>query len=135
MNKSRTCLASELYQVANSVIVSPTAIALENFNRAWARVRVPRLNRELGTLFWAHEWCAAYDERLIALPITLYILTPDKQRYIDPDFTEDLQEACSSGEDLSIITSRRAVTYGLSGRPVRHCPACGRLVLAGKACC
>ena len=59
-------------------------------------------------------------------------MAPDNQRYIDPDFTEDLQEASSSGGEWSVM---RAVKFGLSGRPVRHCPACGRLVLVGKACC
>ena len=86
MNKSRTRMTSELYPVANSVIVSPTAIAPENFDRAWAKMRVPRLNRALGAWFWAHEWCTAYDEKLVSLPITGYILTPDKQRYVDPSF-------------------------------------------------
>ena len=48
MNKSRACMTSELYQVANSVIVLPTAIALESFDRAWVRMRVPKPNRASG---------------------------------------------------------------------------------------
>ena len=73
MNKSRTCKTSELYQVANTLIVSPKTINPQNFDRAWALRRVPRLMAITGTWCWERAWCTAYDERLVTLPITGYI--------------------------------------------------------------
>ena len=73
MNKSRTCKTSELYQVANTLIVSPKTINPQNFDRAWALMRVPRLMAITGTWCWERAWCTAYDERLVTLPITGYI--------------------------------------------------------------
>ena len=85
-----------------------------------------------GTWGWERAWCTAYDERLVTLPITGYILVPNQQKYIDPDFEADLKEAITTGEEWSVICTRRALQLGLVGRPVCHCPACGRLHLAGK---
>ena len=53
MNKSRTCKTSELYQVANTVIVSPKAISPDNLDKAWMSTMVPRLNKMTGTWRWA----------------------------------------------------------------------------------
>ena len=124
MNKGRTCKPSELYQVANTVVVSPKPIVPDNFDRAWASMRVPKLSRTMGTCSWSEEWCTAYDERWVLLPITGYILVPNKQRYIDPDFEADLKEACETGEEWATICACRAIKLGLAGRPVRRCPAC-----------
>ena len=88
-----------------------------------------------GTWCWEQEWCTAYDERLVTLLVTGYVLAPNKQMYIDPDFEEDLKEAIASGEEWSVLCARRALKLGLAGRLVRHCPACGRLHLAGKGFC
>ena len=65
------------------------------------------------TWCWEQAWCTAYDERLVALPITGYILVPNKQKYIDPDFEADLKEAITTGEEWSIICARRALQLGL----------------------
>ena len=135
LNKSRTCKTSELYQAANCVIVSPKIIEPQNIERAWVRMKVPRFLSVTDTWCWEQAWCTAYDERLVGLPITGYILVPNKQRYIDPDFEADLKEAVTTGVDWSVICTRRALQLGLAGRPVRHCPACGRLHVAGKAFC
>ena len=135
LNKSRTCKTSELYQVANSVIVSPKTIEPQNIERAWVRMKVPRFLSVTDTWCWEQAWCTAYDERRVGLPITGYILVPNKQRYIDPDFEADLKEAVTTGVDWSVICTRRALQLGLAGRPVRHCPACGRLHVVGKAFC
>ena len=124
MNKGRTCKKSELYQVANTVVASPKPIVPDNFDRAWASMRVPKLSRTMGTCSWSEEWCTAYDERWVLLPITGYILVPNKQRYIDPDFEADLKEACETGEEWATICACRAIKLGLAGRPVRRCPAC-----------
>ena len=135
LNKSRTCKTSELYQVANTVVVSPKTIEMRNCDRTWALMRVPRLMPITGKWCWEQERCTAHDERLVTLPITGYILVPNKQTYIDPDFEADLKEAITTGEEWSVICARRALQLGLAGRPVRHCPACGRLHLAGKGFC
>ena len=85
-----------------------------------------------GTWRWEREWCTAYDEILVTLPIPGYVIVPNKARYIDPDFEEDLKEAIAIGEEWSVICARRALKLGLAGHPVRHCPACGKLHVVGK---
>ena len=60
---------------------------------------------------------------------------PHKQIYIDPDFEEDLREACTTGEEWPVLCARRAIQLGLGGRPVCNCLACGKLHLAGKGFC
>ena len=84
LNKSRTCKTSELYQVANSLIVSPKTIAPQNIDRAWVLMRVPRLMPITNTWCWEQAWCTAYDERLVALPITGYILVPKQAEVYRP---------------------------------------------------
>ena len=71
----------------------------------------------------------------LRFPLLAIYLSQNKQKYIDPDFEADLKEAITTGEEWSIICARRALQLGLAGRPVRHCPACGRLHLAGKGFC
>ena len=63
---------------------------------------------------------------------------PDTPRYIDPilfDFVVDLETAYQTGDESSVICTRRAIKLVLAGRPVRRCLACGKLALAGKASC
>ena len=124
LNKSRTRKTSELYQVANAVVVSPKPIVPDNFDRAWANMRVKKFIRTSGTWCWSEEWCAAYEKRLVPIPMTGYIPASNKQRYIDPDFEADLKEACETGEEWATICACRAIKLGLAGRPVRRCPAC-----------
>ena len=74
LNKSRTCKTSELYQAANCVIVSPKIIEPQNIERAWVRMKVPRFLSVTDTWCWEQALCTAYDERLVGLPITGYLL-------------------------------------------------------------
>lgn len=60
---------------------------------------------------------------------------PDKTGHADPEFEADLQVACSTGQDWASICTKRAIRLVLGGRPVHHCPACCRIMLAGKAFC
>ena len=132
MNKSRTCKTSELDQVANTVIVSPTQILLDNCDKAWVYVPVPKPNKLTGTWAWCLRWCTAYDERLVSMTVTSYMLIPNKPRYVDPDHENDVSTTCTTGHEVGTICTRRAIELGFGGRPVRHCPACGKLVLASK---
>ena len=54
----------------------------------------------------------SYDERMDSLPITGQTLVPNKQRYIDPVFEEDLREAIGTGKEWSVICARRALNLG-----------------------
>ena len=132
MHKGGTCKTSELYQVATSVVLSPTSMVPRDFDRAWAGMQVPRLMKTTGTWCWEREWCIASDERLVTPPITGYMIVPTKTRYIDPDFEDDFREAIAMGEEWSVICAWRALKLGLAGRPVRHCLACGKLHVVGK---
>ena len=120
MSKVRTCKTSELVQVANSVVGSPKPIVPENFYRAWADMRVPRLLNKTGSWCWERELCTVYDERLVTLPITGFIMIPRKPRYIDPDLEEDLREATATCEKWYVICARRALKLGLVGRLGAH---------------
>ena len=97
--KPRVFTTSELYQVANPLSSHRRRLLLRT-STVHGQGCEYQDSRALGTWFWTHEWCTAYDESLVSLPITGYIMIPDTQRYIDPDFTEDLQEACTTGEGL-----------------------------------
>ena len=132
MSKGRMRKTYELDQVANTAAVSPKPIAPEYSDRAWANMRVPKLNRTTGTWCWSEEWCTAYDELFVPLPLTGYILVPNKQRYIDPAFEEDLKKACKIGAEWASICARRAIQLGLAGWLARHFPACGHFQLPGR---
>ena len=44
MNKRRTGKTSELYHVAKTVVVSPKPVRLQKIDKAWAKLKVPKLN-------------------------------------------------------------------------------------------
>ena len=68
------------------------------FDKAWVCMPVPKLNKVTGTWACFHQWCTGYDERLVPMTITGYILTHNKPRYTDPDFEKDLSTACTTGQ-------------------------------------
>ena len=96
MNQSRTCKTSELYQVANTVIVCPKTILPENFDEAWVHMPVPKLRRVTGAWTWFLQWCTANDERPIPMIVTRYILIPSRPRYTYPDLEKNLNTACTT---------------------------------------
>ena len=77
----------------------------------------------------------AYDDCLVPIPITGYMMKPNRQRYIDPDLEEDLQEACKPAEERASTCAGCAIKLGLAERLVRHCPACCKLQVVGAAFC
>ena len=84
--QSWTCKTSELCQAICTTIVSAETVKQDNFNRAWANVRVPILHQYTATCGWSITWRAMYDEKLFAYIIASCILLPDGRRNIDPAF-------------------------------------------------
>ena len=80
MNKSRTCKTSELYQVTNTLIVSPQPTPPDNFDKAWVYMPVPNMKQVIGSWAWFLQWCTAYDERLVPMTVTGSIWVPNKPR-------------------------------------------------------
>ena len=92
---------SELCQALYTIIASAKTVQRDNCDRAWASVRVPNLQPYTRACRWYIESCERYNERVFAVLITCYKLSPDEPSNIKPAFDADLKENSETSEECS----------------------------------